>query len=512
MIRSVEEFISAFHAARCVSTPLVGIRTADPASTTYFLTDALKQSRQPPPLLGWDVIRGLYAIGKESGEALACVLGDREAATVGPADALSLAQQLGENGLLLYSNAHRFWDESGVMQGIWNLRDSFKATGRMLVLLAVPGATLPAELGQDVLVLDEPLPSATHLERIVRETFHAANLAEPERAKIDRAVDALIGLAAFPAEQALAISLVKRELDTEDLWERKRQVIEQTPGLSVWRGGETFDDLGGLSNVKSFLHAVLAGVDPPRVIVFIDEIEKAFAGTGTDLSGVKTEMTGTILTYMQDREADGIVLTGPPGAAKSAVAKATGNTAGIPTIAFDLAAMESSLVGASTDRLRTALKIIDAVSQGRMLFIATCNSIASLPPELRRRFTLGTFFFDLPTAEEREVIWQIYFKKYGVTGELPNDEGWTGAEIKECCRKAHRLGMTLVQAAKYIVPVARSAAEQVKALRQMASGKFISASTPGVYQYQENQSVARGRVIRDLEGPLTVMPPSRSEA
>ena len=283
-------------------------------------------------------------------------------------------------------------------------------------------------------------------------------------------------------------------------------------GLSVWRGGETFDDLGGLSNVKSFLHAVLAGVDPPRVIVFIDEIEKAFAGNGTDLSGVKTEMTGTILTYMQDREADGMVLTGPPGAAKSAVAKATGNTAGIPTIAFDLAAMESSLVGASTDRLRTALKIIDAVSQGRMLFIATCNSIASLPPELRQRFTLGTFFFDLPTEEEREIIWQIYFKKYGVTGELPNDEGWTGAEIKECCRKAHRLSMTLTQAAKYIVPVSRSAAEQVKALRQMASGKFISASTPGVYQYQENTPASRRRIMRDLEGPLTVMPPSQSEA
>jgi len=512
MIRSMEEFTSAFRAARCVSTPLVAVRTADPASTTNFIIETLKQGQNLPPLLGWDVVRGLYAIGRDSGEELARVLGDREAATVGPADALSLAQQLGENGLVLYSNAHRFWDEPGVMQGIWNLRDSFKATGRMLVLLAAPGATLPPELGQDVLVLDEPLPSAAHLERIVRETFHAANLAEPERAKIDRAVDALIGLAAFPAEQALAISLVKRELDTEDLWERKRQVIEQTPGLSVWRGGETFDDLGGLSNVKSFLHAVLAGVDPPRVIVFIDEIEKAFAGTGTDLSGVKTEMTGTILTYMQDREADGIVLTGPPSAAKSAVAKATGNTAGIPTIAFDLAAMESSLVGASTDRLRTALKIIDAVSQGRMLFIATCNSIASLPPELRRRFTLGTFFFDLPTEEEREIIWQIYFKKYGVTGELPNDEGWTGAEIKECCRKAHRLGMTLVQAAKYIVPVSRSAAEQVKALRQMASGKFISASTPGVYQYQQNQSVPRGRVIRDLEGPLTVMPPSRSEA
>ena len=245
--------------------------------------------------------------------------------------------------------------------------------------------------------------------------------------------------------------------------------------------------------------------------MFIDEIEKAFAGTGTDLSGVKTEMTGTILTYMQDREADGAVFLGPPGAAKSAAAKATGGTAGIPTIAFDLPAMESSLVGASTERLRTALQIIDAVSQGRMLFIATCNSIASLPPELRRRFTLGTFFFDLPTTDEREMIWRIYLRKYNVSGELPNDEGWTGAEIKECCRKAHRLGITLVQASRYIVPISRSASEQIKALRQMASGKFISASMPGVYRYEEETAAAGRRVIRELSGPLTVMPASKSE-
>jgi hypothetical protein len=508
----MEEFTSAFRAARCVSTPLVAIRSADPASTTHFITENLKQGQGLPVMLGWDVVRGLYAICRDSGEELARVLGERQAASIGPVDALLVAQQLGDDGLLLYSNAHRFWHDPGVMQGIWDLRDSFKATGRMLVLLAAPGATLPQELGQDVLILDEPLPSTSHLEQIVRETFNAAKLDEPELPVIVKAVDALIGLAAFPAEQALAMSLVKRQLDTEDLWERKRQIIEQTPGLSVWRGGETFEDIGGVENVKSFLRAVLAGVDPPRVVVFIDEIEKAFAGTGTDLSGVKTEMTGTILTYMQDREADGTVFIGPPGSAKSVTAKATGGTAGIPTIAFDLPAMESSLVGASTERLRTALQIIDAVSQGRMLFIATCNSIASLPPELRRRFTLGTFFFDLPTAEERETIWGIYLKKYNVSRNLPNDEGWTGAEIKECCRKAHRLGMTLVQAAKYIVPVSRSAAEQIKALRQMASGKFINASTPGVYQYQENQSVPRGRVIRDLEGPLTVMPPSRSEA
>lgn len=511
MVRSMEKFASAFHAARKVSTPLVAVRTADPASTVRFATEAVKAARRQPAAVAWDVMRGLYALGNESAEELAQVLGDREPSTVGPADALLLARALGEDAIVFYANAHRFWNEASVMQGIWNLRDAFKANGRMLVLLASPGATLPAELAQDVYLLDEPLPSPEDLARITNETFKDAGLDEPEVNVLRRAVDALIGLAAFPAEQALAMSLVNGKLDTEDLWERKRQIIEQTPGLSVWRGGETFDDLGGLDNVKRFLCAVLAGIDPPRIIVFIDEIEKAIAGTGTDLSGVKSEMTGTMLTWMQDHEADGALFIGPPGVCKSAAARAAGNSAGIPTIAFDLTAMESSLVGASGERLRSALNVVEAVSRGRALFIATCNSIASLPTELRRRFTLGTFFFDLPTAEERDAIWQIYLKKYGISGEVLNDPGWTGAEIKECCRKAHRLKMSLKEASEYIIPVSRSAAEQIKALRQTASGKFLSASKPGVYRYDEEAATTPRRMIR-LDQPLTVLPPARGEA
>jgi hypothetical protein len=99
-----------------------------------------------------------------------------------------------------------------------------------------------------------------------------------------------------------------------------------------------------------------------------------------------------------------------------------------------------------------------------------------------------------------------------VSGDLPNDEGWTSGEIKECCRQALRLGITLMQASRYIVPVSRSAAEQIKALRQMASGKFISASTPAVSQYQETSPASRRRIMRELEGPLTVMPPSNSQS
>jgi hypothetical protein len=497
-------FLKTFLAARAVSTPLVLVRTADPASTVRAAAEAIGGTGADAPLVTWDVMHGLAGINQMGRQIVTKLLDgvDPAIASARPSDALSLAEKLPEDSILFFLNGHRFYNDPVVAQAIWNLRDPFKARGNMLVVLAAPGATLPPELASDVLLLDEPLPTIEDLKRIVLDTFSAADLGEPTEGTMTKATDALIGLAAFPAEQALAMSLSPKGLDTEGLWERKRKLIEQTPGLSIWRGGDSFDQIGGAGNIKQFLSAVLTGVDPPRVIVFIDEIEKAFAGTGTDLSGVKTEMTGTMLTWMQDCEADGCIFIGPPGCAKSAVGKAAGNLAEILTIAFDLSAMQTSLVGASGERLRMALNIVEAVSQGRAMFIATCNSIGSLPPELRRRFTLGTFFFDLPTAEEREAIWKIYRAKYRVSGALPDDEGWTGAEIKECCRKAYRLKISLKEAAEYIVPVSQSAAEQIRTLRQQASGKFISASKAGVYRFEEPTVTSRRKIREEVSRAL----------
>jgi SpoVK/Ycf46/Vps4 family AAA+-type ATPase len=215
-------------------------------------------------------------------------------------------------------------------------------------------------------------------------------------------------------------------------------------------------------------------------------------------------MLGSLLTWMQDNNASGIIAIGPPGAAKSAIAKATGNEGGIPTIALDLGGMKGSLVGESEARLRGALKVIDAVSQGRALFIATCNSIGVLPPELRRRFTFGTFYFSMPDSEERKQIWSIYRKKYSIPGSdpTPDDAQWTGAEIRQCCLLAKRLKRSLAQCASFIVPVAKSAAAQIAQLREQADGRFISASHPGVYRKDSEpkfEPVVSGRAI-NLEG------------
>jgi hypothetical protein len=63
-------------------------------------------------------------------------------------------------------------------------------------------------------------------------------------------------------------------------------MVEQTPGLSVFRGGDTFDSVGGCANVKNFLTKILNSKNNPvRCIGFIDEIEKMVAGGSSDFSG-----------------------------------------------------------------------------------------------------------------------------------------------------------------------------------------------------------------------------------
>src|SRR5262249_27645499 len=252
--------------------------------------------------------------------------------------------------------------------------------------------------------------------------------------------------------------------------------------------------------IKTFMRRVITGKNPPRVIVFIDEIEKMLAaGAQGDTSGVSQGFLGTMLSYMQDHNSRGTIFVGPPGAAKSAVAKATGAEAGVPTIALDLGGMKGSLVGQSEERLRAALKVITAVGGDNALFIATCNGIATLPPELRRRFGLGTWFFNLPDREERQAIWELYFKKYDVPDfriEFSH-EGWTGAEIKQCCMLAHDLDITLKEASAYIVPVARAAKETIETLRRESDGRYLSASYPGVYTSQQTgaETVPKKRAL-----------------
>jgi SpoVK/Ycf46/Vps4 family AAA+-type ATPase len=131
--------------------------------------------------------------------------------------------------------------------------------------------------------------------------------------------------------------------------------------------------------------------------------------------------------------------------------------------------------------------------------IATSNDISKLPPEFARAERWdAVYFLDLPTTIEKDAIWTQYRRVYTIPeGQArPDDTSWTGAEVKSCCRLAALLDVPLTQAAHHVVPVAVTAAEQVERLRAWASGRCLSASTPGLYRREGSPPPRPGRRVQ----------------
>lgn len=493
------------------SVPLVAVRTADIGATLAEVASiaTVKQTG----IVQWDAAGGISPVtGNDVGATVLKQLGIKPGAqTASFVEAMVLLDRMPPGMVVFAHNVHRQLlsqepaASAASVQAVANLRDRYKLDHRMLVMAGKLFAA-PPELEQDVVVLDSPLPTAEDLGTIVDEILASARLPKAKGELRARAVDALSGLSAFAAEQVVAMSLTREGLDLDAMWERKRQQIEQTPGLSVWRGQERFSDIVGLGNIKGHLSRRKASRTPVGVVVFLDEIDKAMPNHVNDSNGTKLDQLRGLLTEMENNEWRGCVLVGAPGAGKSMLGKAFGNEIGVPTISLDLAGLESKYVGESEANLRSALAIIRAIGGGRAYFIATSNDASVMRPELQRRFTDGMWMFDLPTEAEQAAAWAHYRRKYEIKASDPSPKdtaGWTPAEVRNACRYAWDTGCTLQEAAQFIVPMSQSRGMDVEALRVYAHGKFLDASKPGVYQYDPKAMAPQMRAI-SLPGKETV--------
>ena len=487
----VSDLLEQFKDARNAGTPIISIETPDPGATIDRLRTVLDGSK---PIYEWDAARGFVGMNPIATEE--CLLWKVE-----PTAMTNIAVMLkaifthtSRETVVFVHNAHRYLDNALTVQAIWNCRDEFKQDLRTLVLLG-PIFRLPPELVHDIVALDEPMPTRDELKEVVNAQYANAKAAPPPPEKVSAILDAIVGLPRYPAESVLAMSFTSKKhgVDLDKCWRRKVSAIEQTPGLSVWRGKESLDDLKGLDQVVRFMRQ-LAAADAFGAIVFIDEIEKALAGGLSDYSGdsgVAKDQIGVLLSYMEDSQSMGVLYAGLAGCGKTQLAKATGVACGKPVVKFDLGGMKGSKLGESEKMIRTALKMVTATSEGRTLFIATANNAASFTPELNRRLP-DQFFFDLLDADARAQAWEVYIRKNDLPAQLTPDDEYTGAEIKRVCERAAMFKIPLVDAAEFVVASAVSAEDLIDQRRRAAHGRMLSAAKPGLYRMPEAKPRKRG--------------------
>jgi AAA+ superfamily predicted ATPase len=460
----------------------------------------------------WDFVDGYQGNPNDAG------FGKRN-----PLQALEFVEKLPANApaVFILRDFHRFLEDISISRKLRNLARLLKSQPKNLVILSSQ-LTIPEDLSEVLTVLEFPLPNPLEIKTEVERLLSATGQ-RIESKNLDDLVRSCQGLSIERIRRVLARALaLHSELRVEDvelILEEKRQTIRQTQILDFYPATESISDIGGLDNLKDWLlkrggafseRARQYGLPHPR----------------------------------------GLLLVGIQGTGKSLTAKAIAHHWHLPLLRLDVGRLFAGLVGESESRTRQMIQLAEALApcvlwideidkafsgvdsrgdagttsrvfgtfitwmaekKSPVFVVATANNIQSLPPEMLRKGRFDEIFFvGLPTQEERKSIFSVHLSRlrphnlnaYDFDRLAYETPDFSGAEIEQTLIEAMHIGFSqnrdfttddILEAASQIVPLARTAKEQIEYLQDWAAaGKARLAS---------KHSSLSTRIQRQLQQP-----------
>jgi SpoVK/Ycf46/Vps4 family AAA+-type ATPase len=402
------------------------------------------------------------------------------------------------------------------------------------VVLSQPVPLLPAELEKETQVMEMPLPGTDDLKKIMRQAKQRYKLDDRDYQETPALLDSALGLSTSEAQLAFSKAACEFKRLTESeisfIVSEKEQVIRKNGHLEYFHPKSSLDDIGGLDNLKSWLH----------------RRRQAFTKDARDF-GLETPR--------------GVLLLGLPGTGKSLAAKAVANAWQLPLLRLDMGKIYGGIVGQSEANIRSALQTaealapsilwVDEIEKGlsgmqssgasdggttsRVLgtfltwmqekekpvfVVATANHIAQLPPELLRKGRVDEIFFvDLPVQSDRQEILSIHLKRRHRLDDFSDSDieelakaspGFTGAELEEAVKEAmflafdegHQLAKgDVLQAISATAPLSQTMQEMISNTREWAKGRAVAASTAEP-ESLENSNGKKPRLKQEGENPF----------
>ena len=441
----------------------------------------------------WDCVNGIKGILNEEGKY-----------SNNPIGVLNwLKEQNAElSTVLLVKDFHKFYEDASINRTIKELSSALKETNHNLIISSHLSPS-SEDLDELMTIINLPLPDQKELKNLIKNiaTNTNSNLNEKDLNELSLASS---GLTEIKLKQVTAKALAQRgkisSEDIKDILEEKKQVIARSEILEFFESNSSQDDIGGLNVLK----------------IWLNQRYRAFSKEARDY-GLPIPK--------------GVLLVGAQGTGKSLTAKSISKSWSMPLLRLDVGRLFSSLVGSSEARTRETISRAEAMSpcilwideidkgfggdarsdggtsqrvlaslltwmaekEAAVFVIATANAIDKLPPELLRKGRFDEIFFlDLPNSEERLSILDLHLKRrrpsynFPLTTIIGRTDGFSGAELEQAVIEGMHISFSenreltekdLIKAVSELVPLSRTAKEQIDLLKEWAStGRARSAS------------------------------------
>ncbi len=441
----------------------------------------------------WDCVSGIKGLINEEGKF-----------SNNPLGVLNwLKEQSSEiSTILLVKDFHKFYEDPSINRTIKELSSTLKKTSHNLIISShiFPSSE---ELDELMTIVNLPLPDQKELKNLIKKIAINTN-SNLEEQDLNELSIASSGLTEIKVMQVTAKALAQRgkisKEDIKDILEEKKQVIARSEILEFFEAKSGQDDIGGLNVLK----------------VWLNQRYRAFSKEARDY-GLPIPK--------------GVLLVGAQGTGKSLTAKSISKSWSMPLLRLDVGRLFSSLVGSSEARTRETISRAEAMSpcilwideidkgfggdarsdggtsqrvlaslltwmaekESTVFVIATANAIDKLPAELLRKGRFDEIFFlDLPNSEERLSILDLHLRKRRPSYSFPlstiidRTDGFSGAELEQAViegmhisfsEKRELMEKDLIKAVSELVPLSRTAKEQIDFLKEWSSkGRARSAS------------------------------------
>ncbi len=449
--------------------PAVWIDTTDSIGAQLELQ--LLAHEMPMTFIAWDLVRGVAMPHPPH----ACV-GD----PVGAAGLGSQHRISGQPTVLLLHNYHWYLNRVEVVQALLNAIGNARAIATT-IMIAAPRVSLPHELESHFRFLDPGLPAAEEIREIAEPLLEGSDAPCQE---VDT-LEALSGLTCLEIRNIIELVRRKTRYDRpQAILARKAEVLARHTLLRRQYSQDTLGTIYGMPYLNEHcLKALPVGYPAASRGLFL----LGPSGCGKTAFGLALGNELGRPVYTLDWPKLGTGAVPPEKELRDSLSRLEAMAPAIlllDEISTYIVRMASVLDGSRPTRIWATLVEWMTTHQADVFTIATGNAVGNVPVELLHAERLeSVFFIDLPDGEVRERLWEKFRAEFQISEQdtPPNAVGWSGGEIRACCRRAAHQGCSLNQAAASAIPISTVSAEPLEMLRMWASGRSRSVEGPETY-------------------------------